>query len=67
MAKNTLIIRTVKGQSKSVIWRNGCDQKGSRLSGETEVKQMSFQVFDEVTISYFDGEVQNRALAIERI
>ena len=30
-----------------MIQSYGCDQKGRRLGGETEVKQVSFQVFPE--------------------
>ena len=49
-----------------------CDQKGRGPSGETEAKQVTFQVFpegcDRQAISYLEGErnPKNRGIMTER-
>ena len=73
MVTDTLVIRIVEGQLRSVIRSFGCDQKGRRLGRETGVKQVSFQVFPEAcdrwTISYLEGESfpKNRGIVTDRI
>ena len=46
--QNSFIIGIVKGRSRSVICGYGCDQKERRrLSWETEVEEVGFEVFPE--------------------
>ena len=51
----------------------GCDQKGRRLSRETGVEEVGFEVFpegcDRADISYVEGEgiPKNRGIVTERI
>ena len=66
-------MRTVEGESRSVIRSYGCDQKGRRLSWKTRVKQVGFEVFPERydlgAISYLEGErvPKSRCTVTERI
>ena len=63
----------VCGNSRSVIWSCGCDQEGRKLSWETGIKEVSFEVFpercDRGAISYLEGErvPKNRGIVTERI
>ena len=58
----TFVIRTVEGQSRSVIRSYGCDQlRKETIGGETGVKQLSFQVLPEgcdrgTEVSYMERE-----------
>ena len=66
------MIRRVEGHSKSVIRRCGCNQEGRRLSWETEIEEVGFEVFPErcnrVAISNLEGGVpSNRGIVTERI
>ena len=55
-----VIIGRVEGRSGSVIQSCGCDQEGRRLSWETRVEEVGFQVFPKIcnrgTVSYMKGE-----------
>ena len=68
-----IIIRRVEGRSRSVIRSYGCDQEGRKLSWETGIKEVGFEVFpercDRGTISYLEGErvPKNRGIVTERI
>ena len=42
-----IIIRKIKGHSRSVIRSCGCDQEGRKLSWETGIKEVGFEVFPE--------------------
>ena len=68
-----IIIRKVQGRSRSVIRSCGCDQEGRKLSWETGIKEVGFEVFpercDRGAISYLEGEgvPKNRDIVTERI
>ena len=57
----------------SEIRNCGCDQEGRKLSWETGIKEMGFEVFPERcyggAISYLEGErvPKNRGIVTERI
>ena len=55
-----IIIKKVKGRSRSVIQSCGCDQEGRKLSWKTRIKEVGFEVFpgrcDRGTIYYLEGE-----------
>ena len=69
----SVIIRKVKGRSRSVIRSCGCDQEGRKLSWETRIKEVGFEVFPQRcnrgAISYLEGEgvQENRGIVTERI
>ena len=71
--KKSYIIGRVKGRLRLVIQSCGCDQEGRRLSWETGVKEVGFEVFPERcirgAISYFEGEgvPKNQGIVTERI
>ena len=52
--------RESRGASRSVIQDCGCDREGRRLSWETRVEEVGFEVFpkrcDRGTVSYLKGE-----------
>ena len=60
-------------RSESVIQNCQCDQKGRRLSWETRVEEVGFEVFpkrcDRGTVSYLEGErvPKNWGIVTERI
>ena len=62
----------MKGHSKSVILGCGCDQEGRKLSWETGIKEMGFEVcperWDRGAISYLEGErvPKNRGVVTKR-
>ena len=66
-------MRKVKGHSRSVIQSYGCDQEGRKLSWETGIKEVGFEVFpercDRGAISYLEGErvPKNQGIVTERI
>ena len=66
-------IRRVEGRSRSVIRCCGCDQEGRKLSWETGIKEVVFEVFpercDRGAISYLEGERvrKNRGIVTVRI
>ena len=51
-----------------MVWSYGCDQEGSRLSWETGVEEVRFEVFperyDRGAISYLEGERIPKTLGI---
>ena len=57
----------------SEIQNCGCDQEGRKLSLETGIKEVGFEVFPErcyrAAISYLEGErvPKNRGIVTERI
>ena len=55
-----IIIRRVEGRARSVIRSCGSDQEGRKLSWETGIKEVGFDVFPERccrgAISYLEGE-----------
>ena len=69
----SFIIRRVEGGSRSVVRSCGCDQEGMRLSWETGIEKVGFEMFPERcnrgAISYLEGEgvPKNRGIATERI
>ena len=68
-----IIIRKVEGRSRSIIRGCGCDQDGRKLSWETKIKEVGFEVFperyDRGAISYLEGEgvPENWGIVTERI
>ena len=68
-----IIIRRVKEHSRSEIRSCGCDQEGRKLSWETGIKEVGFELFpercDRGAISYLEGErvPKNRGIATERL
>ena len=69
----SFIVRTVEGRSRSVIRSCGCDQEERRLSLETGIEEVCFEVFPEGcnrgAISYLEGKgvPKNRGIVTERI
>ena len=69
----SFIIRRVEGHSRSVIRGCGCDQEGRRLSWETRIKEVGFEVFPDRcnrgAIYYLEveGVPKNRGIVTERI
>ena len=61
----------VKGSLRSVILSCECDQEGRRLSWETGIKEVGFEVFpercDRGAISYLEGVPKNWGVVTERI
>ena len=55
-----IIIGRVEGRSRSVIQDCGCDQEGRKLSWETRVEEVGFEVLpkrcNRGTVSYMKGE-----------
>ena len=68
-----IIIRRVEGRARSEIRSCGCEQDGRKLSWETGIKEVGFEVFpercDRGAISYLEGErvPKNRSIVTERI
>ena len=58
--QKSLIVRRVEGCSRSVTRGCGCDQEGRKLSWETGIEEMGFEMFpercDRGNISYLEGE-----------
>ena len=56
-----------------MVWSGGCDQEGRRLSWETGIEEVVFEVFpercDRGAISYLEGErvPKNWGVVTERI
>ena len=71
--QKSFIIGRVEGHSGLVIQNCGCDQEGRRLSWETRVEEVGFEVFpkrrDTGTVSYMEGErvPKNWGIVTERI
>ena len=67
-ANKSIYHKNSRGPVKAVIQSYACDQKGRRLSGETGVEQVCFQVFpekcDRRTISYMEGETVPKSRCI---
>ena len=68
-----IIIRRVEGRSRSEIRSCGCDQEGRKLSWETGITEVGFEVFpercDRGAISYLEGErvPKNWGIVTEKI
>ena len=66
-------MRRVEGRSRSVIQSCGCDQEVRKLSWETGIKEVAFEVFperyDRGAVSYLEGKrvLKNWGIVTERI